>query len=54
MSLNEETSDNVEDMSPIGSVASSLSPFERVLTVAEFTSHFKHIGKSICLSTMYY
>ena len=48
MSLNEETvDDGDDDVLPMGSVASSLPPFERVLNVADFTRHFKSIGKSI-------
>lgn len=44
--LNEETADDRDDDTlPTGSVASSLPPFEQVLNVADFTSHFKNIGK---------
>ena len=46
--LNEEAVDDGEgDMSPLGSVASSLSPFEQVLNTADFISYFKSIGENI-------
>ena len=51
MSLNEETVDDGDDddTSPTSSVASSLPPTERALNVADFTKHFKSIGKSITI-----
>ena len=46
--LNEEAVDDREgDMSPLGSVTSSLPPFEQVLNTADFTSYFKSIGENI-------
>ena len=53
MSLNEEMvddgADDDDNTSPMSSVASSLPPFERVLNVADFTKHFKSIGKGIII-----
>lgn len=49
VSLNEEMMDDGvgDDISPIDPAASPVHPFERVLSVADFTSHFKSIGKSV-------
>ena len=53
VSLNEDTADDGdEDTSPMDSSTSSLSPFERVLNVADFTRHFKRIGKVMCINNL--
>ena len=44
-----DNGDNDDDLLPMDSIATSLSPLERALSVAEFTSYFKSIGEYLCL-----
>jgi len=45
VSLNEEVVSDIDNIPPVGSVASSLSPLEQVLSVTDFISYFEKIGE---------